>query len=113
MSTEDNTVEVDAPTQGLRTQEVSTNNSNPMATTALVLGLVSTFFNFIPLFGWLSITLATLAIIFGGVGMSKAKTLGWGKKSGATGLTLGIVNIVWFWVSIIFMTAAVVATAAV
>ena len=83
--------------------------SNGMATSSMIMGILSTVFNVIPLLGFISITLAVLGIIFGGVGLSKSGRNG-GKGKAISGLVLGLVNIVWFFVSIILMAAVVVST---
>ena len=80
--------------------------SNGMATSGLVLGLVSTFFNIIPFLGFISIILSVLSIIFGGVGMARASERG-GKGKAIAGVVLGIVNIIWFFVASALMVAAV------
>ena len=73
-----------------------------MATAALILGIaavVLALLTFIPFvgpffFSWLGFICAVLAIIFGIVGLNRAKKNGIGKSKARTGLILGIVSVV-------------------
>ena len=65
--------------------ESNVNQSNGMATAALVLGIVGFVFNFIPLFGILVWVMAILGIIFGGVGISRSKERNTGKGAAIAG----------------------------
>ena len=80
--------------------------SNSKATTGLVLSLVATFFNMIPFFGFVSIILSILAIVFGGIGLSASSELG-GKGKALTSIVLSVVNIVWFFVATLIMASAI------
>jgi len=64
---------------------------NGMAVAALVLGIIAAVLFFVPFLNWV---LAILAIIFGGVGMSKGKKVGKGRGMAMAGLILGIVGAV-------------------
>ena len=83
-----------------------TAKSNGMATSGMIMGILSTVFNIIPFLGFISIILAVLGIIFGGIGMAKSKVNG-GKGKAISGVVLGLINIVWFFVSLVLMAAAV------
>jgi Protein of unknown function (DUF2510) len=68
---------------------------NGMATAGGTLGIISIVLVWIPLFiglffGW---TLGILGIIFGSIGIAKAKRVGNGQGMGVTGLVLGIVTL--------------------
>jgi hypothetical protein len=65
---------------------------NGLAVTALVLGIISIVFSWVPFFDWV---LAILAIIFGAVGISAAnKRGGVGKGMAVAGLILGLITVV-------------------
>jgi hypothetical protein len=83
-----------------------TTKSNGMATSGMIMGILSTVFNVIPFLGFISIILAVLGIIFGGIGMAKSGVNG-GKGKAIAGVVLGLINIVWFFVSLVLMAAAV------
>jgi hypothetical protein len=71
---------------------------NGLAVAALVLGIISIVFSWVPFFDWL---LAILAIIFGAVGISAAnKRGGVGKGMAVAGLILGLITVV---IGIIFV----------
>lgn len=84
--------------------------TNSSATTGLVLCLIATFFNFIPFLGFISIILGILAIIFGGIGWSKSSELNTGKGKSITAVILGIINIVFYFVSSALLLGAIVAS---
>jgi hypothetical protein len=69
---------------------------NGMATTGGTLGIVGAALSLIPLIGiFLGLVMGVLAIIFGGVGMSRATNLGGaGKGMAVTGLVLGILTVI-------------------
>jgi hypothetical protein len=64
--------------------------SNGMAVTALVLGIIGAVLFWLPIVGWI---LAILAIIFGGVGIARANRGASGKGMAIAGLVLGIASI--------------------
>jgi len=75
-----------APGYGMVQQQ-----GNGLAVAALVLGIVSLVFCWVPYFDWV---LAALAIIFGAVGVSTAnRRMGAGKGMAVAGLVLGIVTV--------------------
>jgi small-conductance mechanosensitive channel len=62
---------------------------NGMAVAGLVLGIIGLLLCWIPFFGWI---LALLGIVFGALGMSKAKKIGGaGNGMAVAGLILGVV----------------------
>jgi len=65
--------------------------NNALATTALILGIVGVvlFWTF-----WFGIILGVLAIIFGAIGLSRAKSGAPNKGMAIAGLVLGIVSVV-------------------
>ncbi len=65
--------------------------TNPLATTALILGIcgVVLFWTF-----WFGLILGALAIIFGAIGLSRAKSGAPNKGMAIAGLVLGIVGVV-------------------
>jgi hypothetical protein len=69
---------------------------NGMATTGGTLGIVGAALSLIPLIGiFIGLVMGVLAIIFGGVGMSRATNLGGaGKGMAVTGLVLGILTVI-------------------
>jgi hypothetical protein len=73
--------------------------TNPLATTALILGICG-----VVLFWtvWLGIILGVLAIIFGGIGLSRAKNGAPNKGMATAGLVLGIVSVV---LGVVFIAA--------
>ena len=73
--------------------------TNPLATTALILGIcgVVLFWTF-----WFGLILGTLAIIFGAIGLSRAKNGAPNKGMATAGLVLGIVGVV---LGVIFIVA--------
>lgn len=79
------------------------NTSNGMAVAALVLGIIAFLFGLIPFVGWLAFPLALMAVVFGGVGVSRANKTGVGKGMAVTGLVLGVLYFGWkvLWVMII------------
>lgn len=89
-------------------QQMMAPASNGMATGALIIGIISLVFSFIPLLNILCWILGILAIVFGIIGMVKAgKMNGLGKSKALTGLILGVVSIVLFYVvNIMFINAA-------
>ena len=62
--------------------------SNGLATASLVLGILG-----IALFWFLGFIMSILAIVFGGVGLSRAKAGAPGKGTATAGLILGIVGL--------------------
>lgn len=81
--------------------------SNPLATPAMVLGIVGLSISWIPFLGIFSLPLGILATVFGGIAVSKATKLGGLKKSHAiTGIVCGAVTLaVWFLFFLIFSAA--------
>jgi hypothetical protein len=69
--------------------------SNGLAVTGLVLGIIGVLFGFIPFIGvFMAILLGVLAAIFGGVGLSRSKLPARGGRGMAiAGLVLGIIAI--------------------
>src|SRR4051812_8085574 len=68
--------------------------TNPYATTGLVLGIIGACFFWVPI---LNFILATLAIIFGGIGWYQARVRQTGRGRGIAGVTLGIITMIgWF-----------------
>ncbi|RIJ70890.1 DUF4190 domain-containing protein [Nakamurella silvestris] len=64
---------------------------NGMGTAGLVLGIIAVVLSFS---GWGPIVLGTLAIIFGGIGLSRANNgLATNRSSAMAGLVLGIISI--------------------
>jgi len=66
-----------------------TQPSNGLATASLVLGILG-----IALFWFLGFIMSILAIVFGGVGLSRANAGAPGKGTATAGLILGIVGLV-------------------
>ncbi|WP_025274650.1 DUF4190 domain-containing protein [Haloglycomyces albus] len=64
--------------------------SNGLAVTGLVLGIIALVLGIIPLVNVISFIIAPLAIIFGIIGMVKAKKAGTGKGMGIAGLVTGV-----------------------
>ncbi|HUJ62044.1 MAG TPA: DUF4190 domain-containing protein [Kofleriaceae bacterium] len=64
---------------------------NGMAVAGMVLGIIGIVTCWIPFFGWL---LALLGLIFGFVGMSKAKRTGVGNGMAVTGIVLGALGLI-------------------
>ncbi len=89
-------------------QQMMAPASNGMATGALIIGIISLVFSFVPVLNILCWILGILAIVFGIIGMVKAgKMNGLGKSKALTGLILGVVSIVLFYVvNIMFFNAA-------
>lgn len=82
--------------------------SNGMATGALIMGIIAAVLAWIPLINVLAWILGILAIIFGIIGIVKAgKMNGLGKGKAMTGLILGILAIVFFYVSYMLLASAV------
>ena len=76
---------------------------NGIGTAAGVLGIVAAILMFVPYADYGAIGLGVLAVIFGGVGISRAGRLGGaGKGMAITGLVLGLIAVI---VSIIFIIA--------
>jgi hypothetical protein len=74
---------------------------NGLAVAALVLGILSVVFSWVPFFDWV---LAVLAVIFGAVGISTAnKRMGAGKGMAVAGLVLGLITVVLGIVFVIFV----------
>jgi hypothetical protein len=77
--------------------------SNGIGTAAGVLGIVGAVLMFIPFVDYIAIILGVLAVIFGGVGISRSKRLGGaGKGMAITGLVLGLISVA---ISILFIAA--------
>jgi hypothetical protein len=73
------------------------------AIAALVLGIVAVLLSFTVVFGFL---LGALAIIFGGIAISRARTARGGSKGmGIAGLVLGIVGIAFAVLMIVFLVS--------
>jgi|TARA_R100000935_G_C2826867_1_gene162815 hypothetical protein len=81
-------------------------NVNAKAKAGLILGLVATLFNFIPFLGFVSVITGTLAIIFGAIGLGKVKMEG-GKSHAKAAIVLGIVNLAWYFISVIILVVGV------
>jgi hypothetical protein len=76
---------------------------NGAGTAAGVLGIIAIILMFIPIADYLGILLGVLAVILGGVGISRANRMGGtGKGMAITGLVLGLISVI---VSIIFIVA--------
>jgi hypothetical protein len=89
---------------------MSNEQSNGIATASLVCAIVALPLNFIPLMGLAVWILAILAIIFGGVGISRANKGAINKGRAIAGLVIGILNIPLYWITVaIFVAAASVA----
>ena len=65
--------------------------SNGAATASMVLGILGVVFLWVPVIGFV---LAVLAVVFGGVGLSRANAGGGNKGQAIAGLVLGCVGIV-------------------
>ena len=84
---------------------------NGIGTTAGVLGIVGLVLAFIPIIDYVSFPLAVLAVVFGGVGISRAKTRGGaGKGMAITGLVLGLITLA---IAIMFLVLVYAAFSAV
>jgi len=100
VTNEEKVVENAAPKAESTTETTTTTTTttveakNSMATASLVLGIIAAILAFIPLMGIFSWILAILAIIFGGIGLSKVSKTGLGKGKSITGLVLGIFSII-------------------
>ena len=75
--------------------------TNGMAIAALVCGVLGIVGSFIPVVMYFTAVLAVLGIIFGVMGMKKAKQIGSGNGLAITGLVLGIVGTIFAIVGII------------
>lgn len=62
---------------------------NGLAVASMVLGICTVVFCWVPFFNWL---LALLAIIFGAIGLGKAKRVNRGKGAAVAGLVTGVVG---------------------
>ena len=62
-----------------------------MAVASLVLGILGTVIGLIPLLAFIAIILGLLAVIFGPIGIGRARRVGYGKGMAIAGLILGIV----------------------
>ncbi|MGG2201874.1 hypothetical protein [Paenibacillus validus] len=72
-------------------------DSNGLATAALVCGIIGLVLGLIPFFGWFMLPLWVLAIIFGYIGMKKPIKAGMAKA----GLIIGVITVVYkfgFWI---------------
>jgi hypothetical protein len=68
---------------------------NGVGTAAGVLGILAVILTFIPYASFIGIVLGILAVIFGGVGISRANRIGGaGKGMAVTGLVLGLIAVV-------------------
>jgi hypothetical protein len=68
---------------------------NGAGTTAGVLGIIAIILIFIPFADYIGIVLGVLAVIFGGVGISRANRMGGtGKGMAVTGLVLGLIAVI-------------------
>ncbi|MAR47328.1 MAG: hypothetical protein CMA41_05960 [Euryarchaeota archaeon] len=92
---------------------ISTNSGNGSATTGLVMGILGlTFFvlSFVPFlcfFFFISWIFGILAVVFGHVGYSQAKTIGVGEGQGITGFVLGYLTIIGYVVVFLFWGALI------
>ena len=77
--------------------------SNGIGTAAGVLGIVGAVLMFIPFVDFIAVVLGLLAVVFGAVGLSRAKNLGGaGRGMAITGIVLGIVAVA---ISFVFIAA--------
>jgi len=92
---------------------ISTNSGNGSATTGLVMGILGlTFFvlSFVPFlcfFFFISWIFGILAVVFGHVGYSQAKTIGVGEGQGIAGFVLGYLTIIGYVVVFLFWGALI------
>ena len=71
--------------------------SNGIGTAAGVLGIIAIILSFVPYIDFAGVLLGILAIIFGAVGMGRAKRMGGhGRGMAVTGLVLGIISVALF-----------------
>ena len=88
--------------QPMYAQPIGVRPSNGVGTAAGVLGILAAILMFVPVADYAAIVLGVLAVIFGGVGISRANRTGVGKGMAVTGLVLGLIAII---VSLIFIIA--------
>ncbi len=92
-----------SPASGYAVAPVTAKSSNGMAIAALVLGVGSLFFCWIPFFGLVCLPFALGGVVLGVLGLSAAKKTGTGKGMALAGLVTGALAIV----AAIFITVAV------
>lgn len=80
------------------------NPTNGMAIAALVCGILGIVGAFIPGVAYFTLVLAVLGIIFGVIGMKKAKEIGTGNGLAISGLVLGIVGTIFSLVGVICLS---------
>ncbi|PKM63162.1 MAG: hypothetical protein CVU97_01570 [Firmicutes bacterium HGW-Firmicutes-21] len=68
------------------------NSGNGMAVAALVCGILGIIGSFIPFVNYFTLVLAILGIVFGAIGLKRAKFSGKGEGLATAGLVLGIVG---------------------
>ena len=67
------------------------NPGSSLGLAAMILGIISIVFSFIPLIGYLTYVSAIVAIVLGAIGKKKSKEVGMKCGSGTVGILLGIV----------------------
>jgi uncharacterized membrane protein len=78
--------------------------SNGIGTAAGVVGIIAIVLIFIPYLDFLGVVLGLLAIVFGGLGVSRANRMGGrGKGMAVTGLVLGIIAVALFAILLIIV----------
>ncbi len=80
-----------------------------MGVVSLIFGIISVIMCWIPVANWIGVLLAVLGIVFGAIGMSKAKKTNSGKGVAVAGLVLSIIGAVLggiFWIACAGATAA-------
>ncbi len=80
---------------------------NGFAVAAMVLGIVGAAFGLIPLLALIALACGVLGLIFGFIGIGRAKTVGSGKGMAVAGLVLGIVAVVLSIVGFVIVDQAV------
>lgn len=78
-----------------------------MAIAGLACAILAFFFSFIPCIGqFISLILATLGLIFSGVGIAKANKLGGeGRGLAIAGLVISILDFIWLLLIVLFIGA--------
>ena len=88
------------------------NNGKGMSIAALVFGILGIVGSFIPVVCYFTLVLAILGIIFGALGMKKAKLAGGeGKGLAVAGLVLGIIGTAFGAIGVICIACAAAAVA--
>ena len=82
--------------------------SNGIGTAAGVLGIIAIVLTFVPYLDFAGVLLGILAIIFGAVGMGRAKRMGGrGRGMAVTGLVLGIISVALFVILLVAVYGAI------